>query len=475
MSETVHVLIVDRDKVAVQNLEHILRKEGHQVAIASSSTAALRFLEAPPRGSDRETRVVLADLGLDPMDESQFLRRCLRLCPSAALILISDTISVNSVVEAIRQGAFHYLIKPIKPQELREAITRASANRSWVRNSQEGAGIPPVRPTATALITGDPGMLKILAHGNIAASLELPVLITGETGTGKEILAKYLHEMGNRSGKPFVAVNCGAFQEALLANELFGHSREAFTGAVRDRKGLLETAHGGIVFLDEITEMSLSMQVKLLRVIQEKELLRLGSTRPVSVDVRFMAASNRDVRAAVEAGQFRRDLYYRLNVIEFHLPPLSSRLGDLPLLAQHFIDKHAKALQRSVTGISQPALDRLNGHNFQGNIRELENIILRAVAFAPGDQVEVSDLPSFLEESTPAGMFSTPKDGDYPSLEQMERDYILWVCKQLNGNQGEAARVLGMDRVSLWRRLKKIQGRSDPENHVHPPHEPTPE
>ncbi|GAB0056169.1 Transcriptional regulatory protein ZraR [Candidatus Magnetaquicoccaceae bacterium FCR-1] len=461
MSEAAQILIVDRDKMAVQNLEHILRKEGHPVAVAPGSAAALRYLEESSRGTGRMVQVILADLGLDPMDANQFLRRCLRLCPACALILISDTVSVNSVVEAMRLGAFHYLIKPIRPQELREAITHAFARR--VADGEVRAKPSPTqgRSLATSLITRDPAMLKILEQATISASLELPVLITGETGTGKEILAKYLHDMGNRAAQPFVAINCGAFQEELLTNELFGHAREAFTGAVRDRKGLLETAHGGTVFLDEITEMSLSMQVKLLRVIQEKELLRLGSTRPVSVDVRFMAASNRDVRAAVEAGQFRRDLYYRLNVIEFHLPPLSCRLGDLPLLAQHFIDKHAKALQRSVTGISRTALERLSGHPFHGNIRELENMILRAVAFAPGDQVEVSDLPT-LEKSAPVGMFASLQEGAYPSLEQMERDYILWVCEQLQGNQGEAARVLGMDRVSLWRRLKKIHGRSEP-------------
>ncbi|MBF0213581.1 MAG: sigma-54-dependent Fis family transcriptional regulator [Magnetococcales bacterium] len=456
MSEPVRVFLVDRDKVALQNLEHILRKEGCVVTTAPGGMAALKYLEAQPVGA-LLFEVILADLGLDPMDESHFLHRCLRLQPASALILISDKISVSSVVDAIRQGAFHYLIKPIRPQELRQAVLRAAESSRQQQASRGGGAAPLVRGVKAPLITRDPTMLSLLEQAAKISGLDLPVLITGETGTGKEILARFVHDVSLRAEKPFVAVNCGAFQEELLANELFGHAREAFTGAVRDRKGLLDAAQGGTLFLDEITEMSLSMQVKLLRVIQEKELLRLGMSRPVSIDVRFVAASNRDIRKEVEAGRFRRDLYYRLNVVDFYLPPLAARQGDIPLLVRHFIEKHAKSLNRPVTGISSQALEMFSAHHYPGNVRELENIVLRAVAFATGTEVGVEQLPEGWTNRDPASLFQPDENKRYLSLEEMTQRYITWICLETKGNQGQAAKILGMDRVSLWRRLKKMQ------------------
>ncbi|MBF0399502.1 MAG: sigma-54-dependent Fis family transcriptional regulator [Magnetococcales bacterium] len=454
MSDPVRILVADRDKVALQNLEHVLLKGGCHVTKAAGGAAALKHLD-DQAGDPALFDVILADMGLDPMDESHFLHQCLRLQPTAELIFISDKVSVTSVVDAIRQGAFQYLIKPVRPNELRQAVTLAAENSRHKQMQQGMRQSLSAQQGSSPLITCNPGMLRLLEQARRVAEMDLPILITGETGTGKEILARILHDHSNRSQQPFVAVNCGAFNEELLANELFGHGREAFTGAMQGRKGLVETAHGGTLFLDEITEMSLSMQVKLLRVIQEKELRRLGVTSTVTVDVRFLAATNRPIQQEVEEGRFRRDLYYRLNVIDFLLPPLSERHGDIPLLVQHFLEKHAKLTNRAVSGISKSAMDVLTQHTYPGNVRELENIVQRAVAFASGSQVMEADLPDYLVKRSPH--FVSDGDNRLLTLEEMERQYILWVCKQAGNNQTTAAKILGLDRVSLWRRLKKIQ------------------
>jgi transcriptional regulator with PAS, ATPase and Fis domain len=280
------------------------------------------------------------------------------------------------------------------------------------------------------------------------------VLITGESGTGKELFARYLHEHCGRGDAPFVAVNCGAFNEDLLANELFGHEKGAFTGAT-GKPGLIETAQGGTLFLDEVTEMSTAMQVKLLRVIQEREMLRVGGTRPVKVDVRYIAATNRDLQVLVKEGGFRQDLYFRLNVVNLHIPPLVERRGDIPLLAYHFLAKCAALMQKNVDEIAQGALDILQAHDFPGNVRELENIIERGVAFAREDVLGESLLPDALRnQAVPA---FRKKDGRVASLEEQEKEYIQWVLGEAHGNQTLAAQMLGIDRVSLWRKLKRYQ------------------
>jgi transcriptional regulator with PAS, ATPase and Fis domain len=285
------------------------------------------------------------------------------------------------------------------------------------------------------------------------------VLITGESGTGKELFARYLHHHSKRDQTdnpgPFVAINCGAFNEELLVNELFGHMKGAFTGASNDKKGLLATADGGTLFLDEITEMSQAMQVKLLRVIQEREVLPLGATSPLKIDVRFIAATNRNVLDMARSGDFRQDLYFRLNVVNLMIPPLSRRKEDIPLLAQHFLKKCSARMGKDVTDIAGETMDLLKAYDFPGNVRELENIVERGVAITTSQSIEPVSLPNDLRELA-IRTFRT-KEGRLPSLEEQERDYIRWVLQESGGNQTLAAQILGIDRVSLWRKLKRYQ------------------
>jgi len=287
------------------------------------------------------------------------------------------------------------------------------------------------------------------------APTDCNVLITGESGTGKELFARYLHHHSRRAEGPFLAVNCGAFNEDLLANEMFGHVKGAFTGAATDRRGLLVAADSGTLFLDEITEMSLAMQVKLLRAIQEREVQPLGATAPVKVDVRFVAATNRDMQDMVKQGEFRKDLYFRLNVVNLNIPPLSQRRDDVPLLAYHFLKKCAARMGKPVADISADTLNILKTYDFPGNVRELENIIERGVAVATGETIETAYLPDDLREMSIRTF--RKKDGRMPSLEEQERDYIRWVLQDAGGNQTLAAQILGIDRVSLWRKLKRYQ------------------
>jgi transcriptional regulator with PAS, ATPase and Fis domain len=308
------------------------------------------------------------------------------------------------------------------------------------------------------VITRNGGMQKLLDMVRQVAPTGCNVLITGESGTGKELFARSLHEYSARPEGPFLAINCGAFNEELLANELFGHEKGAFTGAV-GKTGLLVAAHGGTLFLDEVTEMSPAMQVKLLRVIQEKEVLPVGSTKSVKVDVRFIAASNRDMKTWVAEGRFRQDLYYRLNVVNLHIPPLSQRREDIPLLAQHFLDRAAPVMGKPVRTLSEEVLALLKAYDFPGNVRELENIIERGVALCQGDTLEAAHLPDDLRDLSIRAF--RRRDGKVIPLEEQERDYILWVLEEAHGNQTLAAQMLGIDRVSLWRKLKRYEGPRD--------------
>ncbi len=447
------LLIVDDEKVAVKNLEHVMKKEGYEVVATQSGANALAHLEK------QAFDIVLTDLRMEKVDGLQILKKCRDSWPDTEVILITGYATLESAVDAMKHGAFYYIAKPFRLDEVRKVVAEAMAKIRLRRENRALREQVESYQGKVRIITQDGDMQRLLDMARQIAPTDCNVLITGESGTGKELFAHYLHAQSRRgSGEnagPFLAVNCGAFNEELLANELFGHVKGAYTGAVAEQKGLLVAADGGTLFLDEITEMSPTMQVKLLRVIQEKEVLPLGATRPVKVDVRFVAATNRDVLAMVKSGEFRQDLYFRLNVVNLQIPSLAKRKDDVPLLAYHFLKKCAARMGKPVTEISAEAMDLLKVYGFPGNVRELENIVERGVAIATGNRIEVASLPDDLRELTIRTF--RKKEGRLPSLEEQERDYIRWVLQEAGGNQTLAAQILGIDRVSLWRKLKRYE------------------
>ena len=449
MSSLGKLLIVDDEKIAVRNLEHVMKKEGYEVVATQSGANALAHLEK------QQFDVVLTDLRMEKVDGLQILKKCRDAWPDTEVVLITGYATLESAVEAMKHGAFYYIAKPFRLDEVRKVVAEAMAkirlqreNRALREQVESFAG-------KVRIITQNGEMQRLLEMARQVAPTDCNVLVTGESGTGKELFAHYLHNHSRRAEGPFVAVNCGAFNEELLANELFGHVKGAFTGAHADKQGLIATASGGTLFLDEITEMAPAMQVKLLRAIQEREVLPLGGTAPVKVDVRFVAATNRDVMEMVKRGEFRQDLWFRLNVVNLHIPPLSKRREDVPLLAYHFLRKCAARMGKPVTEITAEALDILKAYDFPGNVRELENIVERGVAIAGGDTIETAYLPDDLRELSIRTF--RKKDGRLPSLEEQERDYIRWVLQEAGGNQTLAAQILGIDRVSLWRKLKRYE------------------
>lgn len=441
------VLVVDDEEVAVRNLRYALEKEGYDVVGVNNGAAALTSLE------ERHFDVVLTDLRMEKIDGMQVLRRAQELYPDTPVIIITGYATVSSAVDAMKEGAYHYVAKPFRLDEVRLVVRDAVELSRLRRENRRLRALVEDFQAGGEIITQNPVMKKLLGTARQAANADCSVFITGESGTGKELLARYVHANSARGDKPFVAINCGAFTEDLLSNELFGHVKGAYTGANSDRRGLIETASGGTLFLDEITEMSPAMQVKLLRVVQERELLPIGGTRPIPVDVRYLAATNRDLRQAVEGGALRSDLYYRLNVINLELPALRERRDDIPLLAQYFLKKYALAMNRPAVELDPRAMAALQRHDYPGNVRELENAIERGIALCTDDVLRVSQLPEDLRGELAGD--DRGGEGRMPTLEMQEADYIRWVLGQTSGNRTQAAQILGIDRVSLWRKIKK--------------------
>ncbi|MFZ5998648.1 MAG: sigma-54-dependent transcriptional regulator [Nitrospirota bacterium] len=447
MQNHARILIVDDEKIALKNLEHVMKKEGYAVTGTQSGQNALKLLE------EQQFDVVLTDLKMEKVDGMQILKKSRELHPDTEVIMITGYATLQSAVDAMKHGAFYYIAKPFKLDEVRKVVREAFEKvRLRRENSQLRAQIEAYQGKVK-IITQDPRMQQLLDTARQIAPTDCNVLISGESGTGKELFAKYIHFNSKRSEGPYLAINCGAFTEELLSNELFGHEKGAFTGATTLKKGLIEMASGGTLFLDEITEMPSPMQVKLLRVIQEKEVLRVGATKPARVDVRFIAATNRDIHDALRSGHFRQDLYFRLNVVSLHIPPLSERREDIPVLSYYFLKKYAALMNKSIAEISPDVLSLLMNYDFPGNVRELENIIERGVALSNGASIEIAHLPEDLRELNIKTF--RKKDGKIPSLEDQEIAYIQWVMNEVGGNKTLAAQILGIDRVSLWRKLKK--------------------
>jgi len=441
------ILIVDDEATAVENLAHVCRKEGYEVTTRMSGMAALEILEK------KQFDIVLTDLQMEKVDGMAVLRQVKEHAPETAVILITGYATLDSAVAAMKAGAFHYIAKPFRLDEVREVVRNAMEVINLKRENLQLKQQLTNQGSGPTIITQDSIMRRLLETAQQVACTETNVLISGESGTGKELLARYIHKNSDRKENTFQAVNCGALQEDLLANELFGHEKGAYTGATESRKGLIEAADGGSLFLDEVAEMSLGMQVKLLRVIQEREVQRLGSNKSIPVNIRLITATHRDLRDEIAAGRFRQDLYYRLDVIGLHLPPLAERRDDIPLLAFYFLRKHAARMNRAVDDIDPAAMLTLLDYDYPGNIRELENIIERGVALAQGGNLSLTDLPATLAEH--AVQVVRKESGTLPTLVEREVDYIRYVLERSGQNRTRAAKVLGIDRVSLWRKLKK--------------------
>ncbi|MEW6750640.1 MAG: sigma-54 dependent transcriptional regulator [Candidatus Latescibacterota bacterium] len=447
MTEAPRLLIVDDEPIALKNLAHVLRKEGYQVVEAKSGVQALQLLR------DEDFALVLTDLKMERVDGMQVLERAKSLDPDTEVIMITGYATLDSAVEAMKAGAYHYIAKPYKLDEVRKVVREAlEKHRLRKENTRLKVALKDFQG-GRQIVTHNPKMQKLLEMAKQVAASEANVVITGESGTGKELLARFIHGHSKRRQGPLLSINCGVFSEELLANELFGHEKGAFTGAGEQKKGLVEAADGGTLFLDEIAEMPPAMQVKLLRVLQEREVMRVGGTQAIKVDVRFVCATNRNLPEEVRAARFRQDLFFRINVVSLHLVPLAERKDDIPLLAQHFLAKYAALMAKEVREISPAALAVLASYDFPGNIRELENIIERGVALANGPVIEPGHLPEDLRALSV--LTFRKQEGGYLTLADQEKAYIEWVMKEVGDNKTEGARVLGIDRVSLWRKLKK--------------------
>jgi len=443
------ILIVEDERPALRNLEHIMKKEGYEVQGTLSGSNALKLLE------EQEYDLVLTDLRMEKVDGIEVLERAKRLYPDAEVIMITAYATIPTAVETMKKGAYDYIAKPFKLDEVRKVV-RAALEKVHLRKENSNLREQLERfEGKVRIITQNTVVNGLLETARQIAPTDCSVLISGESGTGKELFARYVHFVSLRAEGPFFAINCGSLNEELLTNELFGHEKGAFTGANARKNGLIEMASGGTLFLDEITEMSTAMQVKLLRVLQERELIRLGGTETIEVDVRVIAATNRDIQDAIKEGAFRQDLYYRLNVVSLHVPPLMERKDDIPLLCQHFLRKYSALMKKDVREVSQEVIGILINYDFPGNVRELENIIERGIALSNGTSIELAHLPEDLKALNVKTF--RRKDGGIPSLEQQESSYIQWVLKETGGNKTQAAQTLGIDRVSLWRKIKKYK------------------
>lgn len=444
---TDRVLIVEDEKFALKNLVHIMKKEGYDTTGTSSGPQAIKLLQK------QEFDLVLTDLKMEKVDGFEILQKSKELYPDTEVIIITAYATISSAVDTMKHGAYHYISKPFKIDEARqvvkEALEKVKLKRENARLREQIANFS----GKVKIITQDARMKSLIDTTVQIGPTNCNVIVSGESGTGKELFARHIHTCSRRAKGPFFAINCGAFTEDLLTSELFGYEKGAFTGSAGKKKGLVEMASGGTLFLDEITEMKPSMQVKLLRVIQEKEILKLGATKTTKIDVRFIAATNRNIKEAVETGRFREDLFFRLNVVSFQIPPLSERKDDIPLLSYYFLKKLSTIMNKEISEISKDVMSILTTYDFPGNVRELENIIERGLALATGNTIEVSHLPEDLRDLSIRTFRKS--NGNISSLEEQEMAYVKWVLKEVGGNKTLAAQHLGIDRVSLWRKLKK--------------------
>ncbi len=459
----VRVLVAD-DKENMLKLFAKILADGYEVETAADGGRALGLV------ATRDYDVVVTDIRMPGADGFELLAAVKARAPATEVVLMTGYATVPDAVRAMKAGAFDYLEKPFDPDAALAVVARAAEHKRSV-DAARGAVRPGEEDAFHNLVGRSAAMRAVYRLLEKAAQTDATVLLLGETGTGKELAARAIHYHSARKERRFVPVNCGALPGELVESELFGHAKGAFTGAATAKRGLFEEAEGGTIFLDEIGELPLPVQVKLNRVLQERELRRVGDNAPVRIDVRAVAATHRDLREEVKAGRFREDLFYRLNVFPIALPPLRERADDVPLLAAHFLEKHARALRRTLRGFAPDALRRLVAHGWPGNVRELENTVERAVAVAGGEEILVEDLPPeiALAAAAPAapagelgGLAALPyKDAVAEARDRASREYLVAILKEFGGNVTRAAERAGMERESLHRLLRRYGLRSD--------------
>ncbi len=445
------ILIVEDDREMSRFLAELLSEEGYQIKVADDGTSALESYQ------EGAFDLVITDLMMPRMKGTELIRR-LKVTDNHVLILLITAFgTIDSAVEAIHAGAFHYITKPFRSDELLIHVRRALEQRE-MRQEIDRLRSAARHQHSYKNIVGRSASMKTL-FSTIARISDLPstVLILGESGTGKEMVARALHAESSRATGPFIAINCAAIPEALLESEMFGYVRGAFTDARKDRPGLFHEANGGVLFLDEICEMPLALQAKLLRVIEDRQVKPLGSNQSETVDVRLLTASNRDLEELVESGRFRRDLYYRLNVIRLDLPPLRERREDIPILVNHFIEKFAQPNRHAVSGIDKDALALLLNHRWPGNVRELEHTIERAVMLGRNSTIAVQDLPANFSAADQRKLPLEEAVARGYTLRDLEREYIECILQRFSGNKSEAAKALGVDRTTLYRKLEEFK------------------
>ena len=452
---TGRILVVDDELSMREFLNILLLNEGYQVDMAENGSRAISMLK------NQEYDVVLTDLKMKKISGLDVLRESKKINPSAQVILLTAFATVETALEAMKKDAYDYVIKPFKVDALKAVVHKAHEKASLLQENFRLRKELESRSRLDQMIGKSEVMRDVFELILRVASTKTTILINGESGTGKELVARAIHNSSNRASRTFVVVNCGAIPEALLESELFGYLKGAFTGADKAKKGLFEAAHQGTIFLDEIGELSLQMQVALLRVLQEKTIKPVGGLKEISIDTRIIAATNKVLSEEVKAGNFREDLYYRLNVIPIVLPPLRKRALDIPLLIQHFLEKYNQEMDKNIQQVSPEAMKLMVNYPYPGNVRELENIIERAVTLEPHDQIMVETLPDHLMQKRRLIQLSSdieiPENGfDLECIvETLERNLLIKALKRANGVRTEAARILGISFRSMRYRLEK--------------------
>ncbi|TEU16726.1 MAG: sigma-54-dependent Fis family transcriptional regulator [Dehalococcoidia bacterium] len=442
MMQKVKILVVDDEAIVRESLGDWLKDADYQVFTAESGQEALRVIE-------REKPVIMiADLVMPGMDGIELMKRAKARQPGIEVIIITAYASIPTAITAMKEGAYDYIEKPFCPERAELLVKKLAERQELIEENLSLRQRLEDRYHFENIITKSPKMQRLIELIKVVGKSNATVLITGESGTGKELAARAIHSQSSRHNKPFIAVSCAALPESLLESELFGHEKGSFTGAYTQKKGKFEFANGGTIFLDEVGEMSANIQVHLLRVLEEKEFTRVGGNEPIRVDLRVISATNKDLRKAIEKQEFREDLYYRLNVVNIELPHLRERKEDIPLLAEHFLNKFTAENRKEVTGFSPDAMEFLLDYDWPGNVRELENAIERAVILTKDSLITVADLPQ--ENLSLVRLASTGKN-----LKEVEKNHVLNVLRKTGGNYSEAARILGISRMTLYNKAKE--------------------